>query len=91
MLDLMALQVQSTNLVLHNSPVKKIYVDGGFSKNAIWMYLLAAAYPEMEVYAASVAQASAIGAALAIHNSWNKKKAPENIISLKHFSGVQAV
>jgi L-fuculokinase len=86
MIDLITLQVASTNLVMHNSPVEKIYVDGGFSKNKIWMHLLASAYPDIEVYAASVAQASAIGAALAIHNSWNKRKVPGDIISLKRFS-----
>ena len=85
MIDLITLQVASTNLVMHNSPVNKIYVDGGFGKNKIWMHLLAAAYPDVEVFAASVAQASAIGAALAIHNAWNKRKAPGDIISLKRF------
>jgi L-fuculokinase len=91
LIDLMKLQVESTNLILHNCPVKRIYVDGGFSRNAIWMYLLASAYPSMEVYAASVAQASAIGSALAIHNSWNKTKPPPDLIKLKLFSTTDRV
>ncbi|HEY1193486.1 FGGY-family carbohydrate kinase, partial [Flavobacterium sp.] len=70
MLDLVEQQVFSTNLVIHNSPVKKIFVDGGFSKNSIYMNLLAEAFPDVEVYAASMAQASALGAALAIHQNW---------------------
>jgi hypothetical protein len=37
----------------------------------------------MEVFAAEVAQATALGAALAIHRYWNKKPIPDNLISLK--------
>src|ERR1700743_1284511 len=61
--DLVKAQVQSTMLVFKNSPVKRIFVDGGFSKNSIFMHLMAASFPGIEVYAASMAQASAIGAA----------------------------
>ncbi len=45
MLDLIAQQIISTRLVIHNSPVKKVFVDGGFSKNSIYMNLLAEAFP----------------------------------------------
>jgi sugar (pentulose or hexulose) kinase len=83
--DIIAQQVLSTRLVIHNSPVKKIFVDGGFSKNSIFMNLLAQSFPEMEVYAASMAQASALGAALAIHNSWNPKPIQNDLIDLKFY------
>jgi L-fuculokinase len=85
MLDLVEQQVFSTNLVIHNSPVKKIFVDGGFSKNSIFMNLLAEAFPDVEVYAASMAQASALGAALAIHQSWNLKPIQNDLIDLKFY------
>lgn len=85
MLDLIAQQIVSTNLVIHNSPVKKIFVDGGFSKNSIYMNLLAEAYPSMEVYAASMAQASSLGAALAIHKNWNTKPIQNDLIDLKFY------
>ncbi|WP_291097536.1 MULTISPECIES: FGGY-family carbohydrate kinase [unclassified Flavobacterium] len=84
-LDLIEKQIFSTNLVIHNSPVKKIFVDGGFSKNPIFMNLLAEAFPDMEVYAASMAQASALGAALAIHKNWNPKPIPNDLIDLKFY------
>lgn len=84
-LDLVEQQVFSTNLVIHNSPVNKIFVDGGFSKNAIYMNLLAEAYPDIEVYAASMAQASALGAALAIHKNWNLNPIPNHLIDLKFY------
>jgi sugar (pentulose or hexulose) kinase len=85
-LDLVTRQVASTNLVLKGSDVKRIFVDGGFSKNAIYMNLLAAAYPEKEIFAASMAQATALGTALAIHRHWNKKPLPNDIIELKYYA-----
>lgn len=84
--DLIAQQHASTQLVLKDTPVKRIFVDGGFSRNGIYMNLLAAAFPGIEIYAASIAQATALGAALAIHNTWNAKEIPANLIELKYYS-----
>jgi sugar (pentulose or hexulose) kinase len=84
--DIINQQIKSSNLVLRGTAVKRIFVDGGFSKNAIYMYLLAEAFPAIEVYAASVPQASALGAALAIHQHWNTKPLPPDIIELKLYS-----
>jgi sugar (pentulose or hexulose) kinase len=85
MLDLVAAQLQSTQLVLDKTPVKRIFVDGGFSKNPLYMHLLAAAFPHIEVYAASVAQATAVGAALAIHRHWNNRTLPADLVELKYY------
>ena len=84
--DIIEQQVKSTKLVLSDTPVKRIFVDGGFSKNSIYMHLLAKAFSGIEVYAATVAQASALGAALAIHQHWNSKPLPSDIIELKLYS-----
>lgn len=78
-------QIVSSKLVLNDDSVKKLFVDGGFGKNEIYMNLLAKAFPEMEVYAASVAQATALGAALALHEDWSSKEIPQNLIDLKRF------
>jgi sugar (pentulose or hexulose) kinase len=88
--DIIVQQVRSTKLVLDGTPAKRIFVDGGFSKNAIYMHLLAEAFPGIEVYAATVAQASALGAALAIHHQWNDRSLPDNIIDLKLYSVAQS-
>jgi sugar (pentulose or hexulose) kinase len=84
--DIIRQQIKSTQLVLKGTDVKKIFVDGGFSKNSIYMHLLAGAFPSLEIYAASVPQASAIGAAMAIHSYWNKSPLPLEIVSLKKFN-----
>jgi hypothetical protein len=91
MCDIVAQQVVSTSLVLQGRPVKRIFVDGGFGKNGLFMQLLAANFPGMEVFAASVAQATALGVALAVHPAWNKKQLPSEIIDLKYYGVVQGV
>jgi glycerol kinase len=64
-------------------------VDGGFSRNVVFMNLLAMAFPQLEVYATSMAQATALGAALVIHQSWNKKPLPNTLIKLQYYSAMQ--
>jgi L-fuculokinase len=62
-----------------------MFVDGGFSRNSIYMQLLANAFPEMQVYAAVLPEASAIGAALAIHSYWNQRDLPSGLVGLKAY------
>lgn len=83
--DLVVQQYISTGLILAGSSVQKVFVDGGFSYNAVYMNLLASFFPDMEVYASSVPQATAIGAALAVHEAWNAQPFPENIVELKRY------
>jgi len=81
MVDLVGQQLQSLHLLLKDAPVKQLLVDGGFSKNEWYMRLLAHALPEVEVYAAEVAQASALGAALMVYEG----ETPTDLIQLKRF------
>lgn len=87
MLDIMTQQLLSTALVLPSSGagVSRIFVDGGFSHNDLYMSMLASAFPQIEVWAASVAQATALGAALAFHDEWNPLPVPPNLITLTHY------
>ena len=85
MLDIMQQQLHSTQLVLSGSAVNRIFVDGGFSNNSVYMHLLALAFPALEVYAASVAQATAMGAALAIHQEWNSLPVPADMVKLEYY------
>jgi sugar (pentulose or hexulose) kinase len=83
--DIMVQQVRSIKLVLTGTAVTQIFVDGGFGSNQVYMNMLAFALPHIKVYAATVGQASALGAALAIHKSWNGRQEPENMIQLKRY------
>lgn len=85
--ELVTRQVESTNLVYgENSGVTRIFVDGGFSQNAVFMNLLASAYRDREVYAASVPHATSLGAAVSVHSHWNSKPLAANLIMLKKYS-----
>ena len=72
-------------MILKDTNTKKIFVDGGFSKNEVYMNLLALFFPEIQVYAASMAQATAVGSALSIHSFWNQQALPNDMIELKYY------
>jgi sugar (pentulose or hexulose) kinase len=90
LLDIMQEQYASTQSVIQSTNVNRIFVDGGFGNNSIYMHLLASAFPQLEVYAASVAQASALGAALAIHPAWNSKPIPTDIVELRYYATIHS-
>ncbi|MBL0743149.1 FGGY-family carbohydrate kinase [Chryseolinea lacunae] len=85
-MNIVVRQRMSSAWVLEDTDVKRIFVDGGFSKNDIYMFLLAASFPAIETFAASVPQASALGAALVMHEYWNKTSLPVDLIGLKYYS-----
>jgi sugar (pentulose or hexulose) kinase len=87
MMDIIDQQVRSTSLVLPNTGVRRIFVDGGFGKNEVYMHLLAEAFPDIEVFAASIPQPTALGAALAIHEHWNAGMVPGEMVELRIFKG----
>jgi sugar (pentulose or hexulose) kinase len=85
--NLIKKQKRSTQMILNGSNVNRIFVDGGFSKNSIYMNLLSLLFPEMEVFAASMAQATALGTALVVHQSLGNCSLPSDLIELKFYSG----
>jgi len=81
MLELIEVQVESCRKAIGRSPVEKIYLDGGFTGNDIFMTLLARAFPEYELLTAQSSHGSALGAAMAISG----KKTDSNF--LKEYFG----
>jgi len=82
--DLVGLQVRHLRLIQDEQAIKQIYVDGGFSKNLIFMHLLAERFPDSRVFASTVAQASALGAALVLHHHWNGGELPAGLVKTDH-------
>jgi L-fuculokinase len=74
-MDLVTQQVASTSLVLNDNSVRKIIVEGGFSKNTIFMKLLTEAFFHQKIFKANLAQGSALGAAMVIAEAWGAKEA----------------
>src|SRR5262249_7213452 len=60
--DLVQPKYSSTKVILNQNEKIKIFVDGGISKNPIHMQLLTEVFEETKVFAATVAQATALGA-----------------------------
>jgi Sugar (pentulose and hexulose) kinases len=81
-------QKKSLQYVLDNN-VKRIFVDGGFSRNKFYMRLLATAFQGIDVYSACIPQSTAKGAAMAIHSSWNTTVLSKNIIEIKKAEPLQ--
>ncbi len=73
-------QAVSLRLALGRTGVRTVYVDGGFSKNRLYMSGLARKFPEMSIIPAEVGQATALGAALSRHQVWNSWPVPDNLI-----------
>jgi sugar (pentulose or hexulose) kinase len=86
MFDITVQQAFSTALALGQTGVKKIFVDGGFGKNDVYMNLLASFFPHLKVYSSSIAQASSLGAALALHHQLTKKPVPSDLLNLKLYA-----
>lgn len=63
MLDLVELQAYSSQLVLHSAAVQQVFVDGGFSRNPLFMRLLQDELEAVMVLAMNISQASALGTA----------------------------
>lgn len=72
-IDLVVWQAMALDSVMGSVPMKKIYITGGLCNNELFVRLLASRFPEIEVYTASMHEASALGAALLLHDCWNDK------------------
>lgn len=83
--DMAQQQYAATMLVSVGGQERRLFVDGGFSKNEVYMHALAAVFTGWEVFAAAMPQATALGAALVLHEKWNKTALPQNLIQLKRY------
>lgn len=71
MLDLTYLQKVSIKLVSDN--IKRLYISGGFVQSHVFMELLQAFLPDWEIFIAENKRASALGAAVALHDVWHSE------------------
>jgi len=72
--DMVQMQIISVRLASENTGKHEIlYVDGGFSKNSIFMTLLAEFLPELRVEAFELSQGTALGGALVMKAFENAK------------------
>ncbi len=77
MLDLTYLQKLSIQLV--SGDIKRLYLSGGFLKNDIFKELLQGFLPDWQLFIAENKRASALGAAVALHEVWQREPLTKSI------------
>lgn len=66
MIELVELQTRSTEQTIGSTKIKRIYIDGGFAENAIFIQLLSGHFSNYTIRTAKSLQGSAFGAAMAV-------------------------
>jgi hypothetical protein len=65
--ELTDIQAASIQLVLDGAPVNRLFVDGGFNANVIFLEMLRKKLPEMEIIPSDFPNGSALGAAMLVN------------------------
>jgi hypothetical protein len=65
--ELTDIQVASIKLILNEAPVPRIFVDGGFNANVIFLEMLRIKLPENEIIPSDFPNGSALGAAMLVN------------------------
>ncbi|MBD0724703.1 carbohydrate kinase [Flavobacterium sp. L1I52] len=85
MIELVLLQVQSIKRAAGNTKIKKLFVDGGFSDNDVFIKLLSHYLRDMVLRSTNSSLGSALGAAISISDTkLNSKFLKENYSLKKH-------
>ncbi len=87
-IDLVDLTEESIDLIIDKDDrTKSMYISGGFSKNPIFLKLMASRFPDKNVYTSEVANATSMGAALVLWKGIDNKYNPPIDLGLKSFEG----
>ena len=85
MTELVMLQIKSIKTVVGNDDIKRLYVDGGFSDNDLYIKLLSHNFRNMKLRTTDSSLGSALGAAVSISDSkLNSKFLKKNYSLKKH-------
>jgi sugar (pentulose or hexulose) kinase len=85
MVELAELTVEAIDLIIpSDDATENIYITGGFSKNPLFLMLLADAYHMKNVYTSEIKNATALGAALVLLNSLTPDEKPVLNLGLTH-------
>lgn len=66
MIELVDLQVKAARRAIGNTPIRKLYVDGGFADNDIFVHLLSIHFPDYKLRTTQSPLGSALGASMVI-------------------------
>ena len=74
LMELVELQIEAAQRAIGDTPIHKIYIDGGFANNAIYVELLSAHFQGVKMRITQSPLGSALGAAMVISNEKVGKK-----------------
>ncbi len=83
--ELMDIQCQAIRQCVQDSPIKKIYIDGGFAQNQLFVTMLARAFPEVKIRMTHSPMGSALGAALVMDDQEIGKKFLKRNYAMKKY------
>lgn len=81
LISLVQWQIVSLRLAQGTTPVRQVFVSGGFCRNPLFLQLLASFLPEARVCTAQLEEASALGAALVLHRHWNRDRPADHLVN----------
>jgi len=80
MSELSDLTCEAIRLILPDKEdTENLYITGGFAKNKIFLKLIAKSFHSKKVYTSVINNATALGAALVIHQSISEKQPELNL------------
>lgn len=85
MYELIAIQIESSKLAFGNTAIKKVYIDGGFADNDIFVKLVSYYLNDYKIRTTKSPLGSALGAALVVNDTvMNKSFFKKNYNMTKH-------
>ena len=69
MLELIDLQIAAVRMAVGKEKFKKIYVDGGFAKNEVFIKMLSLSFKKTKIYTTTTPVGSALGAAMVVNSN----------------------
>ena len=83
MIEMIAIQVKAINYAIGKTEIRKIYIDGGFADNDIFVKLLSYHFKDLKIRTTQSPLGSALGAAMVITDEKIGKKFLKKNYALK--------
>jgi L-fuculokinase len=91
MLDLVLIQETCIKLAEGSNTIDNVIVTGGFSNNKLFVELLASRMPDKKIYTNSIPHATALGAAMIMHETDETDGKGNNLLDLKLHAKIEGI
>lgn len=89
MLELVALQIEAAERAIGDTPINKLYIDGGFSDNDLFVQMLSRHFTEVKMRTTQSPLGSALGAAIVLSDKKIDKKFLKKHYAMKKIRAVK--